>query len=216
MALIQKGKNMNHIILCIQEFFKKTFKNRKVEEVASNTTKVLFDEMGVIPERVNILVPSYYFDEPLVQWCIAERNGVFYLQKWTIAGRMKEWSVPMAMISAENVKGIENFHENGDVIAITETKHNSLDSHMLFYRDKQGRTLFYKVNSEFFDKEYLFIATTDGKAIRYHWGDDHVMIHDFGVDTTLNIFDHEEFLLDSSPIEMDEIEFKEVGLPYVD
>lgn len=148
------------------------------------------DPRGIIPPEVEVIIPDDGDPAREEAFCIANVEGATVLQYWTKDGLQKEWRVPAEM--AEPDKGIHieagmNTFQKGDIFCSRNFTNDPFSGSYWFYQDAQGRTLFFECEDGYGWPGGIILATTDGKAIWYTWGDDFYLYHDYGTDAEVEV-----------------------------
>ena len=135
------------------------------------------DPLGIIPAEVEILVPDQDTTDNTERWCATMVEGKAVVQLWTPNGLSKEWVVPDEILQAKSLYG---FYD-GDLVIYAYLTDDQLYNFLYYLENNEGKFMFFHAKSYFGASEECLIATMDGKAIWYHWGDDFYLMYDFGV-----------------------------------
>lgn len=178
---------------------------------APTTTEVpenwYIDPNGIIPPEVEIVLPA---NKPGV--CIAREEGKTVLQKWTKQGLMEQYEVPEKLAEGYNMNAFLYTQVNGEVDIWVDLTEEPFGPFMYYYRDIDGHHFLFECNSLYDSGEYILLATTDGKAIWYTWGDDFYKMHDFGQDAYVEVDTPTCFFVNKEMWSIDWIEFQNIPL----
>lgn len=163
------------------------------------------DPSGIIPKEVEIIS----FVGVMPGRCISRVDGKLMFQIWNKEGLKQECEVPEEFAE---VYYIEEDVEDGNIQLYGNLTSDRLGNFLYFYQDTKGRTLYFECTSNFTDSEKLLLATTDGKAIWYQWGDDYYKMHDFGPDAHVEVYATTEFYVNDEWANKDVIKWMKVQI----
>lgn len=168
----------------------------------------IIDPNGIIPNWVEIIVPSE--DEG---YCITKVDGKPVLQYWKESKLIPnaQWEVPEGMMETNLIICQQKLSQNNDIYVIGLLTEDYFGPFQLFYQDAEGRILYFECNTVKWWSSDILIATTDGKAIVYYWGDDFYKMHDFGEGAYVEISDG-MFVVNRRFVPVDSIDFQNVNL----
>ena len=188
----------------------------------------IVDPYGIIPNTVEILVPYFQTDFPLsFVWCIARVDGKTMLQEWNgVKGVVYEIEVPEIMAKGKYIgyqPWLDEYLE-GDIAAksyLTELGVGvgpwDLEPFVFFYYDGNVHSICFECTSACSDSrdgsviDGIMLATLDGKLIRYFYGDDFYLMHDFGEGTEVYV-DWGNIGVGDVCVPLEKIEFTKVYL----
>ena len=165
-----------------------------IEETPTTTPKLTeppypdgwyIDPQGYIPTDLEILVHDNGKGEHGLSWCLVVKDDTVFLQGWSRHGLEYEYVVPEEMLLGYELYVMFTFE--GELIAENRTDENHIDACIFYYNDCKGHEFCFNVTSHLLNGSDLYLATVDGLAIRYVWGEDHYWSYYYGGYVKINV-----------------------------